>query len=145
MSPGETPMILLVDDDRDHNQALAKTLERAGYRVITAGDVSAALSILRVRSCDAVITDLRMPRQSGLELLQSIRALRPQLPVVVLTVLGDWTSYVQAMDAGAVDYLTKPVGRQDLLTTLRKVLARRGLRAPDVPPSNSEENERTPV
>ena len=139
MNPEEAPTILLVDDDWDHNQALAKTLEGAGYRVRTAGDAPAALSILRVGSCDAVITDLLMPRQSGLELLRTIRSLRPHLPVVVLTAFGDWTSYVQAMDAGAMAYLTKPVQREDLLASLRKTLAHRGIRAPGGGSTTSEE------
>jgi FixJ family two-component response regulator len=53
--------------------------------------------------------------------------------VVVLTAFGEWTTYLQAMDNGAVDYMNKPVRREDILLTVRKALARRGIRAPDVP------------
>ena len=131
MKPGRIPTTLVVDDDRDHSKALAKIFERAGYQVGTANDGHEALTILAGRPFDLVITDLRMPRKNGLELLHSIRALSPQLPVIIVTAFGEWISYMDAMEGGAVDYMSKPVRRGDILMAARKALARRGIRPPD--------------
>lgn len=139
MYPERTPTVLVVDDNRDHNLALAKIFERAGYRVSTAGDGQEALTILTKGSFDLVITDLWMPSMNGLDLLRSIRAMSPHIPVVIITAFGEWATYVNAMDNGAVDYLSKPVRRKDILAVARKALARRGIRAPGVLPTDSEE------
>lgn len=139
MYPERTPTVLVVDDNRDHNLALAKIFERAGYRVSTAGDGQEALTILTKGPFDLVITDLWMPSMNGLDLLRSIRAMSPHIPVVIITAFGEWATYVNAMDNGAVDYLSKPVRRKDILAVARKALARRGIRAPGVSPTDSEE------
>ena len=137
MNAERTPAILVVDDDSEHTQALAKVFERAGYRVNTAGDGQEALALLTKQPFDLVITDLRMPGKSGLELLRSFRAACPDLAVVILTAFGEWTTYMEAMDSGAVDYLTKPARREDILAVARKALARRGVIAPQAPsPAN---------
>ena len=138
MNPERAPTVLVVDDNRDHSRALAKIFERAGYRVGTAGDGQEALTILADRPFDLVITDLRMPRMNGLDLLRNIRAMSPHVPVLIVTAFGEWTSYVEAMDCGCVDYLSKPVRREDILMAARKSLARRGIRAPGVSASDQE-------
>ncbi|HEX9899691.1 MAG TPA: response regulator [Candidatus Methylomirabilis sp.] len=138
MSPEWIPTVLVVDDDRDHSKALAKIFQRAGYRVSTASDGQEGLMILTERAYDLIITDLKMPRMNGLDLLRNIRALSPQAAVVILTAYGEWTTYMNAMDSGAVDYLNKPVRREDILMVARKALARRGLRAPEVSTTCSE-------
>jgi len=138
MNPERTPTLLVVDDHPEHRQALAKVFERAGYRVRIAGDGKEALTILTDRPFDLIITDLRMPRMDGLELLRSIRAMSPHVAVVVVTAFGEWTTYLNAMDCGAVDYLNKPVRREDILLVARKALARRGIPAPAAPPAGSE-------
>lgn len=130
MIPEETPTVLVVDDNAEHGQALAKTLERAGYRVSTAGDGEEALRVLVERPFDLILTDLRMPRMNGLDLLRNIRALNPEVPVLIITAFGEWTSYIEAMDCGCVDYLSKPVRRDDILLATRKALARRGIHVP---------------
>jgi len=139
MTPERTPTVLVVDDNAEHGQALAKIFERAGYRVSTAGDGEEALRILVERPFDLILTDLRMPRMNGLELLRNIRALNPDVPVLIITAFGEWTSYIEAMDCGCVDYLSKPVRREDILLAARKALARRGIRAPDPSLIQSEE------
>jgi DNA-binding NtrC family response regulator len=136
------PTVLVVDDDREHNQALAKVFERAGYCVCTACDGQEALRIAMERSFDLVITDLCMPRVNGLQLLRSVRALNPESAVVLITAFGEWSSYVEAMNCGCVDYLNKPVRRDDLLLTARKALARRGIRVPDATKGLCAETER---
>ena len=140
MNPEQTPTVLVVDDDRDHNQALAKIFERAGYRVGTAGDGQEALRVLTERPFDLVITDLRMPRMNGLDLLRTIRTMSPHVPVLIVTAFGEWTTYVDAMDCGCVDYLSKPVRREDILMAARKALARRGIRTPEISPDNRRED-----
>lgn len=136
MNPERMPTVLVVDDDQDHGRALAKIFERAGYRVGTAGDGQEALRILTERPFDLVITDLRMPRMNGLDLLRNIRAMSPQVPVLIVTAFGEWTTYIEAMECGCVDYLSKPVRREDILMAARKSLARRGIRVPGVPAGN---------
>lgn len=138
MNPEQAPTVLVVDDDREHGHALAKILERAGYRVSTAGDGQEALRILTERPFHLVITDFRMPRMSGLDLLRNIRAMSPHVAVLIVTAFGEWTTYIQAMDCGCVDYLNKPVRREDILMAARKALARHGIRAPGMSATNSE-------
>lgn len=139
MTPEWTATVLVVDDNAEHGQALAKIFERAGYRVSTAGDGEEALKALVERPFDLILTDLRMPRMSGLDLLRNIRALNANVPVLIITAFGEWTSYIEAMDCGCVDYLSKPVRRDDVLLAARKALARRGTRAPDPTLIQSEE------
>jgi DNA-binding NtrC family response regulator len=141
MCPEWIPTVLVVDDDRDHSKALAKLFERAGYQVGTADDGHDALTILAGRPFDLVITDLRMPRKNGLELLHSIRALSPRLPVIIVTAFGEWISYLDAMEGGAVDYMSKPVRREDILLAARKALARRGIHLPKETTLNTPEVE----
>ena len=139
MNPQPMPMVLVVDDNGDHCQALAKTFERAGYRVTKAADGQEALSILMEQPFDLVITDLRMPRMNGLDLLQNIQAMSPHVAVLIITAFGEWTTYIDAMDGGCVDYLSKPVRREHLLMAARKALARRGIRTPRVSATPWEE------
>ena len=145
MNPEGAPTILLVDDDLLHSQALSRILEQAGYQVGAASDGQKALTLLSQERFDLVITDLRMPRMHGLDLLRSIQAMSLEVAVVVLTAHGEWTTYLNAMNSGAVDYLNKPVRRQDILMTIRKALARRGIRAPNSPPAASEESGDAPA
>ena len=138
-----TPTVLVVDDDRDHCQALAKIFERAGYRVRTAADGQEALNVLIEQPFDLVLTDLRMPRMNGLDLLLNIRATSPHVAVIIITAFGEWTTYMQAMDCGCVEYLNKPVRRDEILMVARKALARRGIRTPGVSPIPLGETEGT--
>jgi DNA-binding NtrC family response regulator len=124
MQQGRIPMILLVDDGPEHNVAMMKVLERAGYNVASAADGHEALSKLMNQPFDLVITDLLMPRMSGLDLLRSIKATQPGVGVIVLTAFGEWTSYVEAMNIGAEEYLNKPVRRTDLLLAVQNALGR---------------------
>ncbi len=128
------PTVLVVDDDRDHTQALAKVFERAGYSVRTACDGQEALELFTERPCDLVISDLRMPRMNGMDLLRNIRMLNPNIAVIILTAFGEWTTYMDAMNCGCLDYVNKPVRRDDILLSARKALARRGIRASETSP-----------
>ncbi|HEX9885099.1 MAG TPA: sigma-54 dependent transcriptional regulator [Longimicrobiales bacterium] len=101
--------ILVVDDDADAGRVLQVRLEHAGYEVATAESAEEALG--RVAKIDPalVITDLRMPGMSGLDLLEKLRSALPRVDVIVVTAHEDMTSAVEAMKAGAFDYLVKPL------------------------------------
>src|SRR5438874_3097261 len=106
--------------------ALEAALRHKGHMVETASNGIDAASKLEHASVDAVITDLRMPGMDGLELLQHVRRTRPSLPVVVLSAYGTVPTAVDAMKAGATDFLLKPFSHSALDEILDKHLAPRG-------------------
>ena len=114
--------ILIVDDKEMMRDSVATTLTRKGYAVISAATAPAALEKLAQRSVDAVITDLQMPEMSGLELLEAIRRLDEQLPVVMMTAYGTVETAVQAMKQGAYDYITKPFSGDELLVAVQRAI-----------------------
>ena len=120
-----TPEILIIDDEVQIRRLLRLTLEAAGYRVREAATGSLGLNEAAVSRPDAVILDLSLPDQSGLEVLRRLREWS-QLPVLILSVRGGESDKIAALDAGADDYLTKPFGGGELLARMR-VLLRRAL------------------
>ncbi len=114
--------ILIVDDKEMMRDSVATTLTRKGHAVISAATAPAALEKLAQRSVDAVITDLQMPEMSGLELLEAIRRLDEQLPVVMMTAYGTVETAVQAMKQGAYDYITKPFSGDELLVAVQRAI-----------------------
>ncbi len=125
-----SPKVLVVDDDHEHTVALMRVFERAGYCVSGVQNGEEALALLKERPFELIITDLRMPCMNGMDLLRSVRAVSPQIAVIILTAFGEWTTYIEAMNCGCMDYMNKPVRREDILLAARKALARRGIRAP---------------
>jgi DNA-binding NtrC family response regulator len=119
--------ILAVDDMEINRDHLRKVLEVDGYEVETAADGQSGLERLRGKSFHLVITDLRMPDLSGLELLSSLRAERIPVGVIVLTAYGDTTDALRTMKAGADDFLTKPYDPDHLRFLVRRILERRRL------------------
>ncbi|MBL8213334.1 MAG: sigma-54-dependent Fis family transcriptional regulator [Bryobacterales bacterium] len=114
--------ILVVDDDDNLRWVLQTQLEDAGYEVSAAPDGPAALASIQNTRPALVLTDLRMPGMSGLELLERIRVEEPDLPVIVITAYGTIQSAVEAVKAGAYDYLTKPIEYDDLALGIRRAL-----------------------
>jgi DNA-binding NtrC family response regulator len=116
--------ILLVDDDVELLKALTKTLEREGYHVVPQPDAPTAIEhVQRTREhFDLVITDVSMPQMPGLEFLNKLKAAFPRLPVIVITGFGDWGPYMDAMRAGAFAYLSKPINKIELLSTVGHAL-----------------------
>src|SRR5688572_317735 len=104
--------VLIVDDDAALRYALGEMLGDAGLRVVTAASGEEALG--KLDGVDCVVTDVAMPGLSGLELLAAIRDKDARLPVVVLTAHGNERVAVQAMKAGAWDYLAKPFSNEEL-------------------------------
>ena len=119
--------ILVVDDEKNIREGLAEALGIEGYRVITAADGGEGLNAVEGGGVDLVITDLKMPKISGGELLRKITGRYPGLPVIVLTGHGTIEDAVQAMRAGAFDFLTKPVNLDHLSLLARRALETREL------------------
>ena len=114
--------ILVVDDDENLRWVLKTQLEELGYMVSTAADGEQALAVMEKEAPALVLTDLKMPRISGMELLDRIRVEYPEVPVVMITAFGTIQSAVQAMRAGAYDYLTKPIDYEELSLVMNRVL-----------------------
>lgn len=126
--PANLARILVVDDEPQILRVLRRGLESHGFEVVTAADVASALQIFRSMSINLVITDLRMPDRNGVELSREIRG-ASAVPIIILSVKGDETTKVEALDAGADDYVTKPFGMDELLARIR-ALQRRSTEAP---------------
>ncbi len=119
----EKKRILVVDDEPQITRVLRTSLAGNGYDVRTADDGYAGLKVAREWQPDLVITDISMPNMNGIELCGKLRA-ESALPIIVLSVKGEEKTKVQALDAGADDYVTKPVGMDELLARVRRNLVR---------------------
>src|SRR5256712_2856595 len=115
--------ILVVDDEPQLTRVLRRSLMAKGYDVRIAGDGDFALQTFRDWPPALVITDLAMPNMSGLELCRRLRAIS-EVPIIVLSVRGEEATKVEALDAGADDYITKPFGMDELLARIRATLRR---------------------
>jgi two-component system KDP operon response regulator KdpE len=121
--------ILVVDDEAQITRVLKTTLSAQGYGIRTAADGKLALEEIKSWSPDLVITDLRMPNMDGLELCRRIRT-ESRIPIIVLSVKGEETIKVEALDAGADDYITKPFNVNELLARVRAALRRAAVPEP---------------
>jgi two-component system KDP operon response regulator KdpE len=119
----EHKRILIVDDEPQITRVLRTSLSSQGYDIRVANDGETALEIMKDWTPDMVITDLAMPNMGGLELCRRLRT-TTQIPIVVLSVRGEEKTKVQALDAGADDYVTKPFGMEELLARVRANLRR---------------------
>ena len=119
--------ILVVDDEKNIRDGLSRALELDGYEVLTAEDGKYAQEVLAKRRVDLVLTDLKMPRVGGEELLKHIAGTQPNLPVIVLTGHGTVENAVVAMRHGAYDFLTKPVHLDRLSMLVKRALESRVL------------------
>ena len=123
MSDG--PRVLVVDDERQILRALKVILREAGYDVIEAATMEEALDRAAVRPPDAAIIDLMLPDGSGIELSRRLREWT-SMPILVLSAVGEEDAKVEALEAGADDYVTKPFGPRDLVARLGAALRRVG-------------------
>lgn len=114
--------VLIVDDEETARSLCSDVAENAGLRVRTTATMQAALEILEQSPVDLVLTDLRLPEASGLELLRQIREAYPEIVVMVLTQYGSVSTAVEAMRLGAVDYVTKPFHVEDLRKKLERAV-----------------------
>ena len=122
---GQRQTILFVDDDDAHLKHLTEVLRMTGYSVASFHDAPAALlSIREDVGFDLVITDFRMPGMNGLEFIEALRPLRPDVPVIMLTAQGDIDSYFKAFQLGIFEYINKPVDNGELLRIIKVALSR---------------------
>jgi two-component system, OmpR family, KDP operon response regulator KdpE len=126
--------ILVVDDEAQITRVLRTTLSAQGYIIRTAADGLQALQEMKTWPPDLIITDLRMPNMDGLQLCRKVRT-ESGIPIIVLSVKGEETIKVEALDAGADDYVTKPFSMNELLARVRAALRR----------TSSAEQPETPI
>ena len=120
----EKPTILVVDDEPPFRRVLHTSLTARGFSVEEAGNAEQALALIRQRSFDLMLLDINMPGMGGIEACRRIRALLPHLGIVMVTVRDAEQDMVQALEAGADDYVTKPFRFGELVARLRAVLRR---------------------
>lgn len=118
MSMSDTSHILVIDDEKNYLLVLQTLLEDAGYTVTAINDPETALTFLEDSEVDVVVTDMKMPKVSGREVLERVKKHWPHIPVLIMTAFGSIESAVDAMKYGAFDYITKPFSNDDLLLSL---------------------------
>ena len=118
-----SPHILVVDDDREICDLLARFLARHAFRVTTAGDGEAMRKQLADRAIDLVVLDLMLPGEDGLTLCRRLRA-DSDIPVIMLTAMGEDIDRIVGLEVGADDYLPKPFNPRELLARIKAVLRR---------------------
>jgi EAL domain-containing protein (putative c-di-GMP-specific phosphodiesterase class I) len=121
------PRVLLVDDDPAILRAYSLILERAGHRVTRAGDGAEALEQVRSGSFDVIVSDIAMPRMSGLAFLRAVRERDLDVPVVLMTAGPDLETAVRAVEHGALRYFAKPVEAAELLEVVRRAAVLHGM------------------
>lgn len=119
--------ILVVDDEQSLREVLSIMLKRAGYAVTSAADGEEAVELLQKEIFDLVITDLRMPKIDGMEVLKAVKSASPETVVLIITAFASADSAVEAMKQGAYDYLTKPFQVDEVQLIIRNALEKRRL------------------
>ncbi len=112
--------VLVVDDDEAMREMLVSILEEANIEAVAAASADAALALFEGREFSAVLSDIRMPGKSGMELLGELHKLRPEVPVLLMTAFGSVDLAVEAMQEGAYHYITKPFKRKEILMILNR-------------------------
>jgi two-component system NtrC family response regulator len=120
-------MILVVDDDDSFRRVMQLQLEEAGYEVITASGAQEALRLAGEQFPALVITDLKMPGASGMDLLKSVRSEHPETTVLIITAFGTIQTAVEAIKLGAYDYIIKPTDFDELVLTVKRALEHQSL------------------
>jgi len=123
-----TGRILIVDDDPHFLRVLARILSGENFLVTSAGGACDALELLKSAQFDLIISDLRMPECDGVGFLEALRQSGNNVPVIILTAYGEVDTYLAAMNAGATEYLNKPIHSDELLRIVRSCLRSRAHR-----------------
>jgi DNA-binding NtrC family response regulator len=124
---GEGGTVLVVDDEPGIVESLAKIFSREGLTVLSATDGNAGLELLRKHRVGVLLTDLMMPRTSGMDLLRAAKTLAPETEVVLMTAYGTVETAVEAMKEGAYDFVTKPLKRAHVVRIVRNALEKQSL------------------
>ena len=114
----------MVDDDVEVLKALTKVLEKGGYSVLPYSDAQSAMETINrtKQSFDLVVTDVSMPKLNGKSFLGALKAAFPKVPVIVITAFGDWGQYMNMLQDGAYEYLSKPIEKDQLLAVISRAL-----------------------
>jgi DNA-binding NtrC family response regulator len=126
--PSEKPSILIIEDEAKLRHLIELQLTDEGFQVHSAGDAETGLKFLQKQPVDLVVTDFKLPGMSGLDFLHAAKRIDAHLPIIVMTAYGTVESAVDAMKAGASDYVLKPFSLAELVIVIRKELATRELR-----------------
>lgn len=119
--------IVIVDDERSLLDLLARVFTKEGYRVQTTTSAARAIEIIEKEDLDLLITDIRLPEISGMEILKRCREIRPDVPVIMITAYGNMKQAIEALKMGALDYIIKPFDIEELKITVAKGLEKRRL------------------
>jgi two-component system, NtrC family, response regulator AtoC len=130
--------ILIADDELNICKVLSATLRKEGYEVATAHDGEEAISIIKNGNVQVIVTDLKMPKVDGLEVLRFVQKTTPDIPVIVITAHGTVDNAVQALKSGAFDYITKPFEKTELIRTIAKAVKTESLSQKDFHPVPAE-------
>lgn len=114
----QTLSVLLIEDDQATRQSLADVLEQEHYRVVQAADGEAGLAAFEQHRPDIIVSDLKMPKTSGLDVLRAVKETHPSVPFILMTAYGETDVAVEALRLGALDYFKKPIELDELLTAL---------------------------
>jgi len=123
------PKILIIDDDASLRRVVEYNLQEAGYQVLSAAGGEAGMSLFAEETPALVITDMKMPGMDGMQVLKAVKERVPETLVIMVTAFGTVDVAVEAMKAGAYDYITKPFNRDELRLVVAKALQLRGLTA----------------
>src|SRR5678815_5953442 len=115
--------ILIIDDEASLRQTLARILQRDGYEVTSVASGTEGISLITQLPFDLVYLDIRMPDMNGLDVLKTVHAQLPELPVILFTAQPDLHSAVEALRRGAIDYLMKPLKPETVLARTRTILS----------------------
>ena len=114
--------ILIIDDDPHFLRVLQRILSGEKFSVMATANPCDGIEFLRSNNFDLIICDLRMPDCDGLNVLQAIRSAGNEIPVIILTAYGEVDTYLEAMNAGATEYLNKPIKSEELVQVVRDCL-----------------------
>lgn len=117
-----TCSVLVVDDNAEQVNILKKILAREGYSVSSATSGPDALKIVQDEDIDVLVTDMSMPEMDGITLLKKAKAIKKNLPVIIITAFGEWGPYAEALREGAADFLSKPFKVDEILKVIRRVV-----------------------
>lgn len=114
--------ILIIDDNESLRYTLENVLDEAGFRTKSMEDGVAAINEFRTENYDVVICDMKLPKMNGMEIMNEIKKIKPNVPFIFLTAFGDIKNAVEAMKKGAFDYVTKPFDNEEMILNIRKAL-----------------------
>jgi DNA-binding NtrC family response regulator len=116
------PVLLIVDDDRNSRESMRRALERDGYRILVAENGRVALGMVREHAIDLVLTDLIMPGLDGLDFLEGLRVVRPDVPAILISAFASVDTAVKAVRRGVSDVLEKPIRLRDVRRAIKRAM-----------------------